>query len=65
MGIMQMATNYSFAHMQVGYALALFQLSGIVSVGLGYMFFKERNIRKKLLGTVIMIMGAVLIILLE
>lgn len=65
MGIMQMATNYSFAHMQVGYALALFQLSGIVSVGLGYVFFKERNIRKKLLGTVFMIMGAVLIILLE
>jgi len=65
MGIMQMATNYSFAHMPVGYALALFQLSGIVSVGLGYAFFKERNIRKKLLGTAIMIMGAVLIILLE
>jgi len=51
--------------MPVGYALALFQLSGIVSVGLGYAFFKERNIRKKLLGTAIMIMGAVLIILLE
>ena len=65
MGFMQMATNYSFAHMPVGYALALFQLSGIVSVGLGYAFFKERNIRKKLLGTIIMIMGAVLIILLE
>jgi len=45
MGIMQMATNYSFAHMPVGYALALFQLSGIVSVGLGYAF-SRRNIRK-------------------
>ncbi|HOV72174.1 MAG TPA: DMT family transporter [Dysgonamonadaceae bacterium] len=65
MGIMQMATNYSFAHMPVGYALALFQLSGIVSVGLGYAFFKEQNIRKKLFGTVIMIIGAVLIILFE
>jgi len=47
------------------YALALFQLSGIISVGLGYAFFKERNIRKKLFGTVIMIIGAALIILFE
>ncbi len=60
-----MATNYSFAHMPVGYALALFQLSGIISVGLGYAFFNERNIRKKLFGTVIMIIGAALIILFE
>ena len=65
MGIMQMATNYSFAHMPVGYALALFQLSGIISVVLGYFFFKEHDIRKKLFGTVIMIVGAIVIILFE
>jgi len=46
MGIMQMATNYSFAHMPVGYALALFQLSGIVSVGLGYAFSKNEIFEK-------------------
>lgn len=64
-GVMQFGTNYSFANMPVGYALALFQLSSIVSVLLGYRFFKETDIRKKLLGTAIMIAGTVLIILME
>ncbi len=62
-GIMQYTTNYVFNNMNVAYALALFQLSSIVSIFLGYKIFKEKNILKKLLGTVIMITGAVLIIL--
>lgn len=64
-GVMQFGTNYSFANMPVGYALALFQLSSVVSVLFGYRFFKETNIRKKLLGTIIMILGSVLIILMK
>jgi drug/metabolite transporter (DMT)-like permease len=63
-GIMQFSTNYVFQHMPVGYALALFQLSVIVSVLLGHRLFKETNIRKKLIGSVIMIAGSVMIILL-
>jgi drug/metabolite transporter (DMT)-like permease len=51
--------------MAVGYALSLFQLSTIVSVLLGHKFFKELNIRKKLIGSAIMIMGSVIIILLK
>jgi drug/metabolite transporter (DMT)-like permease len=65
LGIMQLTTNYVFDHMQVGYALALFQLSTIVSVLLGYRIFKEQEIPKKLLGAAIMLLGSVLIILLK
>ena len=64
-GTMQYTTNYVFSHMNVGYALALFQLSTIISIFLGYRIFKEQNIKKKLLGAVIMIAGSVVIILLN
>jgi drug/metabolite transporter (DMT)-like permease len=62
-GTMQITTNYAFKHMSVGYALALFQLSAIISVFFGYRFFKEQDIRKKLVGSAIMIIGSVMIIL--
>ena len=64
-GTMQFTTNYTFEHMDVGYALSLFQLSIVVSVFFGYRFFKEPDIRKKMIGTAIMIIGSVLIILLK
>ena len=63
-GIMQYCTNYAFQRMPVGYALSLFQLSMIVTVFFGYHFFKEQDIGKKLIGTLIMIAGSVMIILL-
>ena len=62
-GTMQFTTNYTFDHMPVGYALSLFQLSTIVSVLLGYQLFQEKDLRKKLIGTAIMIAGSVIIIL--
>jgi drug/metabolite transporter (DMT)-like permease len=62
-GTMQFTTIFTFNHMPVGYALSLFQLSTIVSVFLGHRFFKEQEIRRKLIGTTIMIAGSVLIIL--
>jgi drug/metabolite transporter (DMT)-like permease len=64
-GTMQYSTNYTFEHMPVGYALSLFQLSIIVSVLLGHRFFQEQDIRKKLIGSMIMIAGSILIILLK
>ena len=64
-GTMQFTTSYTFEHMDVGYALSLFQLSIVVSVFFGYRFFKEPDIRKKMIGTAIMIIGSVLIILLK
>ena len=54
-GTMQYTTNYVFDHMEVGYALALFQLSTIVSIFLGYRIFKEEKITNKLICSVIMV----------
>lgn len=62
-GLMQWSTNYVFAKMSVGYALALFQLSAILSVFYGRFFFRETRILQKLLGACVMVAGSVLIIL--
>ena len=61
--LMQYMTNFVFSRMNVAYALSLFQLSALLSVILGYKIFKEKHIKKKLVGSVIMIAGAILIIL--
>lgn len=63
MGIMQYTTNYVFSNMNVGYALSLFQLSSVLSIIFGYKVFKEKNILPRLIGSLIMIAGAVVIIL--
>jgi drug/metabolite transporter (DMT)-like permease len=60
-GLMQAATLLTFGVMQVGYSLALFQLSTLISVFLGYRYFQERNIPRRLFGSIVMILGAVLI----
>jgi len=62
-GTMQFTTNSVFAQMKVGYGLALFQLSTIVSVLLGWLVFKETALGRKLLGSAIMIAGSTLVIL--
>jgi len=64
-GTMQLSTNYVFENMDVGYALSLFQLSILVSVILGYHIFHEKDIRKKIVGSAIMIAGSVIIVLLK
>ena len=64
-GVMQFTTTYTFDHMPVGYALSLFQLSILISVLFGHRFFKEADIRKKLIGSGIMIIGSIIIILLK
>lgn len=46
--LMQLSTNWVFASMQVGYALALFQLSSVLSVVFGMLFFGEKHIVRKL-----------------
>ncbi len=61
-GLMQAATLFTFGRMQVGYSLALFQLSTLISVFLGYRYFAERNIRRRLIGSLIMVAGAMLIV---
>lgn len=64
-GLMQYTTNYVFDHMVVGYALSLFQLSVIISIFFGYQIFKETNIIKKLIGSIVMVAGSVIIILMN
>ncbi len=64
-GTMQFTTNYVLEYMAVGYALSIFQLSIIISVLLGYRIFQEQDIRKKLIGSAIMIIGSIVIILLK
>ena len=61
-GLMQAATLFTFGKLQVGYSLALFQLSTLVSVFLGHHVFREKNIRRRLVGSLIMVAGAALIV---
>lgn len=61
--VMQLTTLFALGSLQVGYALALFQLSTIVSVALGAHFFAEQNIRRRLAGSVVMMFGAILIVI--
>jgi drug/metabolite transporter (DMT)-like permease len=64
-GTMVICTNYVFKNMQVGTALALFQISILVTVFFGHHFFKELGLVKKLIGASIMVAGSILIILLK
>lgn len=61
--VMQLCTNYVFKNLEVGLSLALFQLSSLVTLFLGYKFFNEKSIIKKLCGTLIMLLGSTLILL--
>lgn len=61
-GTMQITTFFAFGRLQVGYTLALFQLSALVSVFLGYRYFQEGQIRRRLIGSSIMVAGAALIV---
>lgn len=63
LGIMQLSTNFVFERMNVGLALALFQLSGVIAVIFGWKIFNETNIRKKMFGVIIMIFGSCLILI--
>ena len=62
-GIMTYTTAYVFKHMNVGYALSLFQLSIILNLFLGYKLFRETDIKKKLAGSIIILVGSTMIIL--
>jgi drug/metabolite transporter (DMT)-like permease len=60
--LMQLTTLLTFGKLQVGYSLALFQLSILISVYFGHRYFRERNIRRRLLGSLVMVIGAMLIV---
>jgi len=61
-GLMQASTLFTFGYFQVGYSLALFQTSTLLSVWFGYRFFSEKNVARRLVGASIMVIGAILIV---
>jgi drug/metabolite transporter (DMT)-like permease len=61
-GLMQLSTLYAFGVLQVGYSLALFQTSALLSVVFGYKFFREQNVVRRLVGASIMVVGAIFIV---
>lgn len=61
--LMQYSTNFVFSKINVSHALALFQLSTILSVFLGINIFKEKGLTRKLIASLIMLIGAVILIL--
>lgn len=61
--MMQYSTNYVFSKINVSYALALFQLSTILSIFLGINIFHEKGFVRKIIASSIMIIGAIVIIL--
>lgn len=61
--VMTFTTAYVFKYMNVGYALSLFQLSIILNVILGYKLFNEKKLIKKLLGSLIILIGSAAILI--
>jgi len=60
--LMQLGTLITFEALQVGYSLALFQTSTLLSVFLGHRLFREGHFLERLIGSIIMMAGAALII---
>lgn len=62
-GAMQYSTNFVFSRMSVAYALALFQLSTLISVVYGAKMFSEHGLVRKLIASAVMVLGSVWLIL--
>jgi drug/metabolite transporter (DMT)-like permease len=57
----QYAAYTAFSLANLGYVISIFRLSSIFAIILGALFLKETGIREKLLGAVIMLIGAILV----
>lgn len=57
----QYAAYTAFSLAYVGYVNAIFKSSTVFIVLLGFVFFKEKNIKEKLLGAIIMLIGAIIV----
>lgn len=58
----QVFSLYIFRYLLVGYSLALFQLSAVIAVIFGFVYFNEKNLWGRLVGSIIMIVGALLVL---
>jgi uncharacterized membrane protein len=61
-GLMQLSILYAFGIMQVTYSLALFQTSALLSVVIGYKFFREQDMLQRLVGASIIVVGTIFIV---
>jgi drug/metabolite transporter (DMT)-like permease len=61
-GVMQFCTLATFTGLQVGYALALFQTSTLLTVILGHKVFNEGQFLRRMAGAAVMVAGAILIV---
>ena len=59
----QAAAYAAMALVFVGYATSIFRLSSLFTILLGWFFLKEKNIKEKLLGALVMVLGAILLVL--
>jgi len=60
---MQYLTLLLLEHMLVAYALALFQLGMVMQVLIGYQVFNEKDIFRKLLASLVMMLGSLLVLI--
>ncbi|HLF35054.1 MAG TPA: DMT family transporter [Cyclobacteriaceae bacterium] len=60
---LQIFSLYTFKYVLVGYSLALFQISAIITVFLGSKVFGEGNIKMRYIAAFIMTLGACIIII--
>ncbi len=59
---MQFSTNFVFEKISVAAALSMFQLSSVLNVFLGWKLFNEKHLLKKLIASIIMVIGTIIII---
>lgn len=62
MFLMQYATMLVLAKLYIVYTLALFQLSMVLQVFLGYRIFNEQHVLRRLISCSVMIMGSLLVL---
>ena len=60
--LMQYTTMLVFSQLMVAYSLALFQLSMVLQVFLGYRIFHEKHILRRLAACAVMIAGCLLVL---
>jgi len=60
--LMQFMTMLVFSQLLVAYSLALFQLSMVLQVFLGYRIFNEKHIMRRLAACLIMVVGSLMVL---
>lgn len=60
-GIGQSAAFMAFSLTNLGYATAVFKLSMVFTVILGWLIFKEKDLKQRVLGSAVMLSGVILL----